>query len=39
MFVAILKLIWQLGILIWIAYSSFYTFRDLVIKIKDKRKE
>lgn len=39
MFLTILKFIWQLGIIMWITYSSFYTFRDLVIKTKDKRKE
>lgn len=39
MFLTILQFIWQLGILIWIVYSSVFTIRRLFIKLKEKRKE
>lgn len=39
MFLLILELIWKLGILVWIVYSTVFTIRRLFIKLKEKRKE
>lgn len=39
MFLLILRLIWQLGVIVWFVYSSVYTIRNLIAKMKEKRKE
>jgi len=39
MFLTILQIIWQLGIIIWFAYSTVYTLRNLLAKLNEKRKE
>ncbi len=39
MFLDILKIIWEIGIMIWFAFSTVYTIKNLIVKIKEKRKE
>jgi len=39
MFLTILQIIWQLGILIWIVYSSVFTIRSLLDKLGKEKDE